>query len=141
MTVRISARSDYAVRAMLAIAAAGDGLPVKVATLVEAQDMPFRALQGVLQDLRRAGLLVSRLGHEGGYALARPADDISIGDILRATSGTLSTVRGQPSGQVGYHGVATGLHDVWQNLHTAVADVLDRATLTNLLATREGAAR
>jgi Rrf2 family protein len=83
--VYVSARCDYAVRAMLAVAAA-DGL-VKASTLARSQDIPLSFLQGILLDLRRAGLLHSHRGIEGGYALAKPPTEISVGDVLRAMSG------------------------------------------------------
>ena len=107
----VSARSDYAVRAMLAVAAQGQDL-VKAATLAKAQDIPLSFLQGILLDLRRAGLLHSHRGVEGGYALARSASLITVGDVLRAVSGSLTTVRGLPADVATYHGVATGLREV-----------------------------
>ena len=164
----ISARSDYALRAMLAVAASGDGEPtrpdggdgrpeggdgrpegggggggggggelVKAARLAEAQGIPLSFLQGILLDLRRAGLLHSHRGTEGGYALTRPASRISVGDVLRAVGGSLTTVRGLPAGDAGYHGVATGLRDVWLAVDGAIAVVVDRTTLTDLLVHQE----
>ncbi|SCL39775.1 transcriptional regulator, BadM/Rrf2 family [Micromonospora rhizosphaerae] len=141
----VSARSDYALRAMLAVADAagvsgdggfGDGELVKAASLAESQDIPLSFLQGILLDLRRAGLLYSHRGTEGGYALTRPADEISVGDVLRAVGGTLTSVRGLPAGSAGYHGVATGLRDVWLAVDGAIALVVDRTTLADLLADR-----
>ncbi|MFI1193282.1 RrF2 family transcriptional regulator [Micromonospora sp. NPDC020750] len=151
----VSARSDYALRAMLAVAAAstgGDrradarggppepgGELVKAAALAESQAIPLSFLQGILLDLRRAGLLHSHRGTEGGYALARRAAEISVGDVLRAVGGSLTSVRGLPAGHAGYHGVATGLRDVWLAVDGAIALVVDRTTLADLL-TREGRA-
>ncbi|MFI0792273.1 RrF2 family transcriptional regulator [Micromonospora rubida] len=148
----VSARSDYALRAMLAVAVAptggdrradpgispepGGGL-VKAVALAESQAIPLSFLQGILLDLRRAGLLYSHRGTEGGYALARPAAEISVGDVLRAVGGSLTSVRGLPAGHSGYHGVATGLRDVWLAVDGAIALVVDRTTLADLL-TREG---
>ncbi|HYN92589.1 MAG TPA: Rrf2 family transcriptional regulator [Pilimelia sp.] len=129
----VSARSDYAVRAMLAVAAQQPEL-AKAAALATAQDIPLSFLQGILLDLRRAGLLHSHRGVEGGYALARPAASITIGDVLRAVSGSLTTVRGLPADVATYHGVATGLREVWLAVHAAISDVLDRTSLADLLA-------
>ncbi|MGN9779102.1 RrF2 family transcriptional regulator [Micromonospora sp. H33] len=153
----VSARSDYALRAMLAVAAGtvggdaattgGDRKParpdgpvpaaggelVKAAALAEAQEIPLSFLQGILVDLRRAGLLLSHRGTEGGYALARPAEEITVGDVLRAVGGSLTTVRGLPAERAGYQGVATGLRDVWLAVHGAIALVVDRTTLADLL--------
>ncbi|RKN39897.1 RrF2 family transcriptional regulator [Micromonospora endolithica] len=128
----VSARSDYALRAMLAVAAGGGEL-VKAATLANNQAIPLSFLQGILVDLRRAGLLLSHRGTEGGYALARPADEITVGDVLRAVGGSLTTVRGLPAERAGYQGVASGLRDVWLAVHGAIALVVDRTTLADLL--------
>jgi Rrf2 family protein len=127
----VSARTDYAVRAMLAIAADQPHL-VKAATLAAAQDIPLSFLQGILLDLRRAGLLHSHRGVDGGYALARPAEDITIGDVVRAVGGALTTVRGLPTATAIYHGAATGLHDVWVAVEEAIEGVVDHRTLAEL---------
>ncbi|MEV4630371.1 Rrf2 family transcriptional regulator [Micromonospora sp. NPDC049523] len=153
----VSARSDYAIRAMLAIAAGtrahptpggpgdvpttaigeiagGAGGPVKAATLATAQEIPLSFLHGILHDLRRAGLLLSYRGVDGGYLLARPAAQISVGDVLRALSGSLTTVRGLPTEAAAYHGVATELGNVWLAVHSAIEEVVDRTSLADLLA-------
>ncbi|MCX5067454.1 Rrf2 family transcriptional regulator [Micromonospora lupini] len=139
----VSARSDYALRAMLAVAAAvrgggdagGGGASelVKAGSLAEVQDIPLSFLQGILLDLRRAGLLLSHRGAEGGYALTRPAEEITVGDVLRAVGGSLTTVRGLPADRAGYHGVAAGLTDVWLAVHGAIATVVDSTSLADLL--------
>lgn len=131
----VSARCDYAVRAMLVVAADPDHL-VKASTLANAQDIPLAFLQGILLDLRRAGLLHSHRGIVGGYALSRPPEEISVGDVLRAMSGSLTTVRGLPADVATYHGVATGLTDVWLAVHAAIESVVDRTTLADLLSPR-----
>lgn len=130
----VSARSDYAVRAMLGIAAGGGQDLVKAAALAAVQEIPLSFLQGILLDLRRAGLLHSHRGVEGGYALSRPAASITVGDVLRAVSGSLTTVRGLPADYATYHGVATGLRDVWLAVHSAIEDVVDTTSLADLLA-------
>jgi Rrf2 family protein len=132
--VYVSARTDYAVRAMLAIAAHQPHL-VKAATLAAAQDIPLSFLQGILLDLRRAGLLHSHRGVDGGYALARPADQITVGDVVRSVGGALTTVRGLPTATAVYHGAATGLHDVWVAVEEAIEGVVDHRTLAELSVT------
>jgi Rrf2 family protein len=127
----VSARTDYAVRAMLAVAADHPRL-VKAATLAGAQDIPLSFLQGILLDLRRAGLLHSHRGVDGGYALARPAEDITVGDVVRAVGGALTTVRGLPTSTMTYHGVATGLKDVWLAVEEAIKGVVNHRTLAEL---------
>jgi Rrf2 family protein len=126
----VSARTDYAVRAMLTIAA--EPHLVKAATLAAAQEIPLSFLQGILLDLRRAGLLHSHRGVDGGYALARPADHITVGDVVRAVGGALTTVRGLPTATAIYHGAATGLHDVWVAVEEAIEGVVDHRTLAEL---------
>ena len=131
MTVYVSARSDYALRAMLAVAAAspaaatrasgGGGELVRRPAWPRCRSIPLSFLQGILLDLRRAGLLHSHRGTDGGYALTRPADEITVGDVLRAVGGSLTTVRGLPAERAGYHGVAAGLTDVWLAVHGAIA--------------------
>jgi Rrf2 family protein len=127
----VSARTDYAVRAMLAIAADHSDL-VKAATLAAAQDIPLSFLQGILLDLRRAGLLHSHRGVDGGYALARPAGDITVGAVVRAVGGALTTVRGLPTATATYHGAASGLRDVWVAVEEAIEGVVDQKTLAEL---------
>ena len=133
----VSARCDYAVRAMLAVAAADE--LIKASALARSQDIPLSFLQGILLDLRRAGLLHSHRGIEGGYALAKPPTEISVGDVLRAMSGSLTTVRGLPADVAVYHGVATGLRDVWLAVHDAIEAVVDHASLADLLVPRNAA--
>lgn len=133
--MHVSARSDYALRAMLAIAADAPVL-VKASALARIQKIPLTFLHGILLDLRRAGLLHSHRGTEGGYTLTRDPMDITIGDVLRATSGSLTSVRGRPAEHADYQGAASGLRDVWLAVHTAIEDVVDRVTLADLLFAR-----
>ena len=127
----VSARTDYAVRAMLAVTAEHPRL-VKAAGLAAAQEIPLSFLQGILLDLRRAGLLHSHRGVDGGYSLARPADDITVGDVVRAVGGALTTIRGLPTTTTTYHGVATGLKDVWLAVEQAIEGVVNHRTLAEL---------
>src|SRR4051812_21211783 len=127
----VSARTDYAVRAMLAVAADHPRL-VKAATLAGAQDIPLSFLQGILLDLRRAGLLHSHRGVDGGYSLARLAEEITVGDVVRAVGGALTTVRGLPTTTTTYHGVAIGLRDVWLAVEEAIEGVVNHRTLAEL---------
>lgn len=131
--MHISARSDYAVRAMLSIAADEPRL-VKASALARAQRIPLTFLHGILLDLRRAGLLHSHRGTDGGYALTRSAVEITVGDVLRATGGSLSSVRGRPAELAHYQGAASGLRTVWLAVHTAIEDVVDQVSLADLLA-------
>lgn len=129
----VSARSDYALRAMLSIAAEDSAL-VKASTLASQQELPMSFLQAILLDLRRAGLLHSHRGGLGGYQLTRPATEITVGEVLRAMAGSLTTVRGLPAEVATYNGVATGLRDVWLAVNEAIERVVDDVSLADLLA-------
>ena len=127
----VSARTDYAVRAMVSVAAEQPRL-VKAASLAAAQDIPLSFLHGILLDLRRSGLLYSQRGVDGGYQLARPAEQITVGDVVRAIGGALTSIRGLPIGRTTYHGAATGLRHVWVAVEAAIEGVVDRTTLAEL---------
>ncbi|UWP87553.1 Rrf2 family transcriptional regulator [Dactylosporangium fulvum] len=131
--MHISGRADYAMRAMLVIAAAEPGR-VTAPQLAESEQMSIGSLQAILLELRRAGLVISHRGAERGYGLARPAATITVGDVLRAMDGALTTVRGLPTEQATYDGVSRGLRRVWVSVDTAITNVVDQATLADLLA-------
>ncbi len=136
--MRVSAKVDYALRAMLELAAAG-GL-VKAEQLATAQAIPRKFLESILLQLRHAELVASQRGVEGGYALARPASDISVADVIRAVEGPIATVRGTRPEEVEYVGSATALQPLWLELRAAMRDVLEGTTLADLLA-RSGTPR
>ena len=131
--MHISVRADYAIRAMLAIAAAEPGR-ITASELAHREQMSIGSLQTVLLELRRVGLVHSHRGTERGYGLARPAAAITVGEILRAMNGALTTVRGLPTGQATYEGVGRGLQKIWLSVDTAVNQIVDQATLADLLA-------
>ncbi|MER6830776.1 Rrf2 family transcriptional regulator [Streptosporangium sp. NPDC000563] len=140
--MHVTARSDYAIRAMLVIALS-DPDPVKSETMAQAQEIPASFLRGILTDLRRADLVFAQRGHEGGFTLARPPVDISVGDVLRAVGGELTSVRGVPAGDVAYFGEAARLRTVWLNIETSISAIVDTVSLAALLtpATRTGGRR
>jgi Rrf2 family protein len=129
--VRVSAKADYAIRAAVELAAAGPG-PVKGDRIATAQAIPPNFLENILADLRNAGLIVSKRGAEGGYWLARPADEITLADVIRAVDGPLANVRGLRSEQVVYEGSAERLRDVWVAVRASLRAVLERVTLADL---------
>ncbi|MEU8298835.1 Rrf2 family transcriptional regulator [Micromonospora sp. NPDC048909] len=128
----VSARTDYAMRAMLAVAARHPEI-VKAATLAASQDIPPPFLRNILLDLRRAGLLHSLRGADGGYCLTRGPEEVTVGDVLRATNGAITTVRGLSVDAAIYQGVAAGLGEFWGAVHRSVADIVDNVTLADLL--------
>ena len=135
--MRVSAKVDYALRAMLELAAAG-GL-VKGEQIATAQGIPQKFLETILAELRHAELVASRRGVEGGYALARPADEISLADVIRAVEGPIATVRGVRPDEVAYEGAASALGPLWIELRSAMRGVLDETTLADVVA-RSGVA-
>jgi Rrf2 family protein len=130
--VQISARADYAVRALAELAARGGG-PVKGERLATAQQIPAKFLENILSELRHSGLLFSQRGAEGGYWLARPATEISIADIIRSVDGPLANVRGQRPEMVDYDGAAKRLSEVWIGLRASVRAVLEQVSLAALV--------
>lgn len=133
--MRISAKADYAVRAAAELAAAQpDGRPVKGEHLAAAQAIPKNFLENILADLRNAGLVQTRRGAEGGYALTRPASEIAVADVLRAVEGPLAAVQGTRPEGLRYRGAAARLPEVWVALRANVRDVLEQVTLADLAA-------
>src|SRR6476659_2032269 len=122
--MRVTAKADYAVRAAVEIAAAGDG-PVKGETISRAQDIPVRFLENILGELRHAGLVRSQRGTDGGYWLARPAEEIRIADVIRAVEGPLASVRGEPAETVKYSGAAEPLGRLWVAVRANLRAVLE----------------
>ena len=131
----ISARTEYAVRAMLALAQAQelDAGPISVESLAQRQDLPRKFLEAIVADLRAAGLVVSTRGARGGYTLARPASEVSIGDVFRAVDGPLAEVRGLRPHETSYEGVARHLPTVWVAVRVALREVLDDTSLADVL--------
>jgi Rrf2 family protein len=134
--VNISAKSDYAVRAMLALAADDGGRPVKGETLAVSQQIPVKFLENILVDLRRAGLVASQRGAEGGYRLAKLPEEISIADVIRELEGPIATVRGARPDELEYAGPATGLREIWLKLRAEMRGVLEQTTLADLVTKR-----
>ena len=132
--MRISAKADYAVRAAAELAAAPEGRPVKGEHLAEAQAIPPKFLENILADLRNAGLVRTRRGAEGGYALTRAAGEISVADVMRAVEGPLAAVQGVRPESLHNAGAATRLPEVWVALRANLRAVLERVTLADLAA-------
>lgn len=128
--MRLSARVDYALRAMSELAAAN--APRTVDQLSAAQHIPNKYLESILGELRRGGLLRSQRGPEGGYRLARPAEDISIADVIRALDGELANVRGSRPENLEYTGSATALQQVWIALRASERQILEGVSLAHV---------
>jgi Rrf2 family protein len=131
--MRISAKADYAVRAAVELAAAGDAT-VKGEAIAQAQAIPLRFLENILLQLRHAGIVESRRGAEGGYRLARPADTIALADVIRAIDGPLAGVGGQRPETLDFQGSAEPLKDVWVAVRASLRSVLEQVTIADIAA-------
>ncbi|EOM74577.1 Rrf2 family transcriptional regulator [Rhodococcus rhodnii] len=129
--MHITARGDYALRALAELAAAAPA-PVKAERLAAAQAIPHKFLESVLADLRRGGLVLSRRGPDGGYWPARPAEEISVADVVRAVEGPLASVRGERPEDVRYPGAAASLVDVWIAARVNLRAVLENITIADV---------
>jgi Rrf2 family protein len=133
--VHVSAKADYALRVLLELAAQHPGV-VTMSDIVGRQALPRSFAETILPGLRRAGFVrVSRNG-QAGYSLARPPDQISVGTVIRAVDGPLVRVRGLPPEHLDYVGAAQGLGTLWQTATANLADLLDSATLQDLVTGR-----
>jgi Rrf2 family protein len=131
--VRVSAKTDYALRAALELAAAPDEKPVKGERIATAQGIPLRFLENILMQLRHAGLVDSRRGAEGGYRLARPATEVKLADVIRAIDGPLAGVSGVRPESLGFDGVAEPMRDVWIAVRASLRGVLEQVTLADVV--------
>ncbi len=134
--MRVSAKADYAVRAMVELAASGgsEEQPAKGEVISVAQAIPGRFLENILGELRVHGLVHSRRGADGGYWLAREPDEITLADIIRAVEGPLATVRGEGAEEVEYRGASKPLEQVWLALRANIRQVLETVTLAAVVA-------
>ncbi|NUT56559.1 MAG: Rrf2 family transcriptional regulator [Thermoleophilia bacterium] len=130
--MRVSAKVDYALRALAELAAAPPGL-VKAERLAMAQEIPLKFLENILLELRRAEIVASQRGVEGGYRLAKPAEEVSLADVIRAVEGPIATVRGARPEDVSYSGPAVALRDVWIELRASMRGVLEETSLADLV--------
>jgi Rrf2 family protein len=130
--VRISAKVDYAVRAAVELAAATDEKPIKAERIATAQDIPLNFLENILGELRHAGIVRSHRGAEGGFRLARPADQVTVADVIRAVEGPLASVRGGPPEEASYGGAAEALLRVWIAVRASLRGVAEHVTLADI---------
>jgi Rrf2 family protein len=131
--MRVSAKVDYALRAALELAAAGEG-PVKGERISQAQGIPLKFLENILLELKHKGLVQSQRGVEGGYWLARAPEEITVADVIRAVEGPIANVRGQGPEAVEYYGAAEKLRDVWIAVRANLRAVVENVTLADLVA-------
>jgi Rrf2 family protein len=132
--MRITAKADYAVRAALELAASEDGEPVKGEALAEAQAIPLQFLEHILLELKHARLIRTKRGVRGGYWLARPAEEITVADVIRAVEGPLANIQDSAPEDTDYPGHAEHLRDVWIAVRANLRAVLEHVTLGDLAA-------
>ena len=130
--MRVSAKADYAVRAAAELAAADEG-PVKGGVLAEAQDIPLQFLEHILLELKHAGIVRARRGAKGGYWLAKPADEVTVADIVRAVEGPIANVQSNPPESIEYSGNAQHMQEVWIAVRANLRAVLEEVTLADLV--------
>jgi Rrf2 family protein len=129
--VRVSAKADYALRAVIELAAAVER-PVKGERIAQAQEIPLKFLENILGDLRHAGIVRSQRGVEGGYWLARSPEEISVADVVRAVEGPIANVRGVGPESVEYVGSAAPLREVWIALRANLRAVLEHVSIADV---------
>lgn len=130
--MRVSAKSDYALRALIEIAANADSGALSAEELGRRQDIPRGFLQAILADLRRADILVSQRGQAGGWRMARDPDEVTVADVIRAVDGPLVSVYGLRPEAVSYNESAEVLQHVWIAARSSLRDVFERVTIKSL---------
>jgi Rrf2 family protein len=129
--LQVSAKADYALRALLVLSAQSTSRPVKAEVLARTQDIPVNYLWTILMQLRAAGIVSSLRGNDGGYWLAKPADDVTVADVVEAVEMPL-VIRESTSGRKPYVGDARHLGDVWRAAQSALSDLLTSVTLADI---------
>src|SRR3954454_9950307 len=131
--MRVSAKTDYALRAAVELAAQ-EGGTVKGERLASSQSIPLRFLENILLQLRHAGIVESRRGADGGYKLARPPEEITLADVIRAIDGPLAGVSGQRPETLDFKGRSEPLREVWVAVRASLRAVLEQVTLADVAA-------
>ncbi|GAA1852529.1 Rrf2 family transcriptional regulator [Pseudonocardia ailaonensis] len=132
--MRISAKADYALRALIELAQATDGAPLRSEAIAAAQEVPHKFLEAILGDLRKTGFVSSQRGGDGGYRLRRPAEEIQVAHVLRAIDGPLTEIRGGCPEDATYNSSAAALQLVWVALRVNIRTVLEGVTIAQLAA-------
>jgi Rrf2 family protein len=131
--MRVSARSDYALRAVAELAAAPSGRPLTRERIAEAQDIPLEFLENILLELKHVGVVMSQRGSTGGFRLARPASEISLADVIRAVDGPMANVRGDRPELVDYRGPAEHLKTIWIAVRASLREILEETSVEDLI--------
>jgi Rrf2 family protein len=129
--MRVSARADYALRAVAELTVADGAL--KRELIAQRQDIPPDFLEHILLALKHAGIVMSQRGAGGGFRLARPAADISLAEVIRAVDGPMANVRGERVELVTYNGPAEHLREVWIAVRASLRDILESTSVRDLV--------
>ena len=132
--MHVTAKADYAVRAVIELAGSGQGSPRKVDEVAQAQGIPVSFLENILTQPRSSGIVRSQRGPEGGYWLAQPPEQVNLAQVIRAVEGPLVGVRGQRPEEVEYTGTAESLQQVWIALRANLRKVLEHVTVDQVAA-------
>ncbi len=132
--MHVTAKADYAVRAVVELAGSSQDAPRKVDEVAQAQGIPVSFLENILTQLRSSGMVRSQRGPEGGYWLAQPPEEINLAQIIRAVEGPLVGVRGQRPEEIEYIGSAESLQQVWVALRANLRKVLEHVTVADVAA-------
>ncbi|MCW3034050.1 MAG: hypothetical protein QOK19_2249 [Solirubrobacteraceae bacterium] len=130
--MHVTAKADYAVRAVIELASSSQESPRKVDDVAQAQGIPVSFLENILTQLRSSGVVRSQRGPEGGYWLARPAEEVSLAQVIRAVEGPLVGVRGQRPEELEYSGSAESLQKVWIALRSSLRKVLEEVSVADV---------
>jgi Rrf2 family transcriptional regulator, cysteine metabolism repressor len=134
--MNISVKGEYALQALIDLAAQPPGEPVKIADIARRQQIPQKFLELILASLKQGGFVESRRGAEGGYLLARPADSLTVGDVLRFVEGRrtgLGTSKARSRQGSSPGGRDNPFSDMWDRVDRAVSEILDKTTLEDIL--------
>ena len=132
--MRLSAKTDYALRACTEIAARNGGKPASADEISARQDIPAHFLKDLLPELGRAGILESRRGRAGGWSLSRPADQVSVADVIRAIDGPLASIDGVQPQDLHYRGSARPYREVWVAVRSSLRSLLESVTIADVAA-------
>ncbi len=130
--MRVTARADYAMRAVTELAAAG-GTLLKRDEIASRQEIPIEFLESVMLALKHAGIVQSQRGASGGFRLARPADSISVADVVRAVDGPMLDVRGDRAEAIAYAGPAERVQDVWIAVRASLREILEGTSVQDIV--------
>jgi Rrf2 family protein len=132
--MRVTAKVDYAIRALVELAAAGSDRPMKGDAIAVAQQIPMKYCENILAELRVAGVVASRRGADGGYWLARPAAEVPLAEVIRIVEGPLAEVRGVQPHDAVFLGSSGPMREVWVAVRASLRRVLDVVTIADVAA-------